>query len=388
MINVLHIGVSSTTGVFGGVEKFLMDYYSHIDHQKVHFDFLFCRENPLENYSNREVLSGSSINALHVLKDGDNSLSNYIKLYKAVCRELKVKKYDVVHVDTSLIPAQIACLIAAKRSGNRIRIAHSHSAGNLTTGNFLKRQLKAIVYKSCKSLIRGLATNYFACSEAAGLFLFGRKGIRSPKYKVIHNAIDVEKYRYNVEIRKKVREKIGTEERITVFGSVGRLDPVKNITYLVDVFYQYHMLDPDSELWIVGDGSERENIEKYIRDKGCDSSIKLLGERHDIPVLMQGFDIFLFTSLKEGLGIVAVEAQAAGLPVVAANTIPKETKITSNIKYLKLKEDKSGWVHAIEDILNSYTRVDIIQQLKDAEYDINHSAKELEDYYCMIVKER
>lgn len=387
MIRVLHIGVSSTSGVFGGVEKFLTDYYSHINHAKIRFDFLFCRENSLAKYNNQELLEGSKIKALHALKDCDNSLSSYRRLYKAVSKEIQVEDYNIVHVDTALIPAQIACLLAAKKNGIPIRIAHSHSAGNLTTGNLFKQKIKNVVYKGSKFFIRNLATDYFACSKEAGIFLFGENGVKSNRFRIIRNAIDPSPYRFNYQERKTIRDIEKINDSTVICGNVGRLDPVKNLRFLIDVFLQYHNSNEDSQLWIVGDGTEKERLENYIKMKNCSSYVKLLGERHNISEIMQAFDIFLFTSLKEGLGIVAIEAQAAGLPVLASDTIPQETNITKNIKYLNLDEGIEKWSSAITQTINSFQRTDEYDAIVESGYDIRQSAKELENFYIKKVKE-
>lgn len=388
MVRVLHIGVSSTSGVFGGVEKFLTDYYSHINHAEVRFDFLFCRGNSLAKYNNQELLEGSKIKALYALRDRDNSLSSYRRLYKAVSKEIQTEKYDIVHVNTALIPAQIACLLAAKKNGISIRIAHSHSAGNLTTGNLFKRKIKNIVYKGSKFFIRNLATDYFACSKEAGIFLFGKKGVKSNRFRIIKNAIDPSLYKFNYEERKRIRDIEKINDSTVICGNVGRLDPVKNLRFLIDVFLRYHKFNEDSQLWIVGDGEDREILENYIKVKDCSPYVKLFGEKHNISTIMQAFDIFLFPSLKEGLGIVAIEAQAAGLPVLASDTIPQETNITKNIKYLSLDEGIEKWSAAIGQSIDGFQRTDVYNAIVEAGYDISQSANELESFYIKKVKER
>lgn len=121
--------------------------------------------------------------------------------------------------------------------------------------------------------------------------------------------------------------------------------------------------------------------------KNCSSYVKLFGERHNINEIMQAFDIFLFTSLKEGLGIVAIEAQAAGLPVLASDNIPQETNITKNIKYLNLDEGVEKWSAAIRQTINDFQRTDVYDIIVESGYDIGQSAKELENFYIKKVKE-
>ena len=380
-IRVLHIGVSTEAGVFGGVEKYLIDYYSHINHDKVIFDFVFCRANSLARWNDKALLKDSHVMALHVLKDRDNSMNNYIELYKKIDRILKENNYEIIHINTSLVPAQVVCLIASKLNGYPIRIAHSHSAGNLVTGNKIKQAIKKIIYRMSRGVIRTLATDYFACSREAGTALFGSKGVESKKFHIIRNAIDTEKYRYDAKIREKIREKFGVNESTIIFGSVGRLDPVKNLFFLIDVFEGCHCLNNASQLWLVGAGFQRDTIMEYIKKKGLGDSIKMLGERNDVEMLMQGMDVFLFTSFKEGLGIVAIEAQAAGLPVYASDTIPNEAQITKLIKFVPLSEGSKKWAEIINRDIKGLIRKDMYEAVMKSGYDINATAKELEQFY-------
>jgi len=380
-IKVLHIGISSNSGFFGGVEKFMTDYYSHMDHSKFLFDFFLCRENSLISVADKDYMKDSSIKVLHVLKEKDNSLRHFYRLYKVVLFELKKTDYDIVHVDTSFAPVQIACLYAAKRSGIKIRIAHSHSSGRDSSGNYIKRLIKDFAYMLSKSFVRFLASDYFACSIQAGITLFGNKGIHSKRFRIIKNAIEAEKYRYNINQRCQIREENGVTEDAIIFGSVGRLDPLKCILFTIDVFEVFHRRNRNSELWIVGDGQQKDEIEDAVKKYNLADSIKMFGQRSDVANLMQGMDVLLFPSKHEGLGISAIEAQACGLPVFASDNIPKETAITSLIKYHSREEGVDNWANEIDQFINGYKRYDTYPEIVKFGYDINLAAKNLEMIY-------
>lgn len=380
-IKVLHIGISSESGVFGGVEKYMIDYYSHMDHTKVVFDFLFCRENSLVSVQECDYMRESKITALHVLRDKDNSLLDFYNLYKKVYSEISNENYDVIHVDTSFAPVQIACLWAAKKNKKRVRIAHAHSSGRNMSGNVVKKIFKNITYMMSKAVIRYLATDYFACSKKAGENLFGSKGVYSERFIIIKNAIEADKYIFNSVERKNIRDTYCISTENVVLGCVGRLDPVKNIPFTIDVFEKYHEINENSELWIIGDGAQKEELIKYINKKKLEEVIMLWGQRADISDLMQGMDVLLFPSLHEGLGIAAVEAQAAGLPVYASVNIPEETAVTNLIHFNSITEGATKWAYRIQKNLRLSSRRNTYQELLASGYDIYTAANELENIY-------
>ena len=206
-IKVLQIAIGD--GSFSGVTNFLCSYYSHFDRESVVFDFLYCRKSSLRLLQDKELLSQSEIYELHILKENSN-IRDYFKLYNKLRQILKRRQYDIVHINTGNIYVQACCICASRDI--KIRIAHSHSSQSYThKNNGFKEMLKKIL----------------AFPYVAGNYLFGKFGTDLSKFRIIHNAIDTIRYRFDILRRKEVREKEKILPDTLVFGHVGRMFKVK-----------------------------------------------------------------------------------------------------------------------------------------------------------------
>lgn len=313
----------------GGVEKMLLNYYSHIDHSKVIFDFCFYRKNTFgtvyEEFS--EVLKDSQIFELDAFKE-NSSFAGYIKTIPKVKKIIIENRYDIVHINAGRPPLLLFGLIASVLAGVKIRIVHSHS----TKGKDGRSNFANFVYdlgsSFTKYILCLLSSHLFGCSNDAGTYMFGNRAVKSTKYTPIHNAINVEPYRFCNDIRDKIRLENKINDNTLLFGHVGRFSAEKNHSFLLDVFCRIHEIEPNSKLWIVGDGDEKIkcSILNKINDLELNDSVKLLGSRKDVNCLDQAFDAMIFPSLYEGLSVVLVEAQVAALPVFASTNLSLEHK--------------------------------------------------------------
>lgn len=376
-VRVLQVTIGD--GNYGGVASFLFSYYSHIDQDKVHFDFLYCGENSLSSKVNTLVLKDSEITTFHCLKANNNGIQEYKALIQKLKEFFKDNRYDIVHINTSNVYVN-AC-VSFFASKNAICIAHSHNTkATGKYGNFIKKAFKSIVKELCRNYILKTDQYYFACSKAAGANLFGEKMLCSPKFKVIHNAIDISKYVFNPDTRMKYRN----SEKI-VFGYIGRLTKQKNPDFLIDVFKEIHQINKNTELWIIGEGELQGNIEKKISNLELNESTVLWGRREDIAQLMQAIDVFLLPSLYEGLSIAVIEAQASGLPVYASDSISIEHKVTDLIQFLPLKSGAKYWATKIvKDLPALGFRKDTRDEMVQAGYEINEAAMILEQLYISM----
>lgn len=378
-IKILQVTIGD--GSFGGVASFLYTYYSHMDHSKVHFDFLYCGENSMRSKEGDPVLERSTITTLHILKRNNNGFSEYRKLLPELKKIFNKNEYDIVHVNSGNL--FLNATVAFTLNGNSKYIAHSHNTqATIKYSSKLKSVIKSIIRKPCTNYIIKKADALFACSKAAGQNLFGSNGVNSDKFTLIHNAIDLSKYRYKPDVRARVRN---GEERFIV-GHVGRLTDQKNPLFIIDVFSDLHKLNANTVLWMIGEGELREMIEKKVASLGLGDCVDLMGRREDVAELMQAMDIFLFPSLYEGLSIVTIEAQAAGLPIFASDSISPEHKVTSQLTFLPLKEGSVMWATEINKALQSLFRHDTVDELLSAGYEIGDEAKKLERYYCSLCK--
>ena len=153
----------------------------------------------------------------------------------------------------------------------------------------------------------------------------------------------------------------------------------KNQSFLIDIFSIFAKSHIDSELWIIGDGEDKEKLMQKVHSLELDSKVKFMGIRNDVPNLMQAMDIFLFPSIFEGLGIALVEAQTEGLRVFASDqVIPQSVKITELLTFVSLEDNAEKWSEIIEKNLD-ISRENMKNELEYSEYNIKYAAKELEN---------
>lgn len=385
-IKILQVAHGMET--FGGVESFLLQYYQKIDKSKVKWDFLFCCNNTFEKYADSPIFDESKITALHALKTSGNTLKNYLELVKELNKYLECNDYDIIHINTTNVFLQFICAIGLKTKC--VRVAHSHSARAIMASPSLKDRIrltiKSIAEPILKVFIRKHNDYLFACSEVAGYSLFGKKGICSPKFKIIKNAIETDRYVFNLDKRLAIREKYNIDESINIYGTVGRLAESKNLLFMIDVFREIRKIDSGAVLWIIGEGPMRKAIEDRISDYGMGNCINLLGEQNNVADYLQAMDCFLFTTVYEGLGIVAIEAQASDLITVVSDAVPVEAKVTSRCKSIKLDKSASEWADEIIQMMN---KKEERKSSKDAlvrnGYDMFQAATTLCEIYQNIV---
>ncbi len=357
-IRVLQVVTQMTRG---GLETMLMNYDRHIDRSLVQFDFLEHRD-AVTDYDREIMELGGKIHRLPRL----NPLSpGYRKALDRFFAEHPEYRIVHVHLDCmSGIPLQYA-----KKNGVPVRIAHAHSSNEAKSAKYPIK----LLYKRC---IPKYATHLYACGEDAGRWMFG-----GHDYAVLNNAIDTNAFAFNPVIREKYRDALGVDQSTLLLGHVGRFHPIKNHVFLVDIFSELVKLRPESKLLLVGQG----DLEQAIRDKveALDLSDRIIfvGIRSDVNALMQAMDVFAFPSLFEGLGIVAVEAQAAGLPCVVSDRIPRECEKTQGlVTFLPLEAGVERWAEQILSVAQ-IERYDTSFQIKSNGFDIWENATELQEFY-------
>lgn len=306
----------------GGVESVVMNYYRHIDRNKIQFDFLIDEDSTNIPTEEIEKLGGKII-----LIPPYQKLPKYIKALKKI---FKNNKYKIVHSHISTL--SVFPLYAAKKAGIKVRIAHSHSTTNQK--EFLRNILKSIL----KIFSKRNATNYFACSEIAGRYLFGNKTFDDEKVVVIRNAIDLKEYSFDETARNDIREELSIKENDLVIGHAGRFVKTKNHAMLIEIFSKICKDIPDAKLLLIGEGPLLEKIKNKVSKMQLDSNVMFLGQRKDMNKIYSAIDQLILPSLYEGFGMVAIEAQACGLLVSASDKVPDEANM-GNITFNKTFDD-------------------------------------------------
>jgi glycosyltransferase involved in cell wall biosynthesis len=349
----------------GGAEAMIMNLYRTIDRSKVQFDFMVHTRETCDFDDEIRALGGR---IYHV---PSYTVINHFR-YKKEWNQFFAKhpEYKIIH--GHLYSTAAIYLKIAKRHGI-VAIAHSHNTS-------YDPGVKALLKKVLQYPIRYIADYYFACSEAAGKWLFGDTIIASERFQILRNAIETQRYIYDEVIRDELREEFQFNEKF-VIGHIGRFDPQKNHTFLIDVFQKVHKENPDTILLLIGTGKLRKKIEDKVRRLGLTDSVIFAGVRSDVNKLYQAMDIFLFPSNYEGLGVVVIEAQAAGLPCIVADTIPKEAFISDNIRALSLQDDLEVWKHYVLDYSNHIERKNQYKTIVESGYDVKSTSRFLEEFY-------
>jgi glycosyltransferase EpsF len=372
--NIYPIRVAQVIGKWlgGGVESVVMNYYRHIDRNKIQFDF-FCDEDSTNiPYEEIEKLGGKVILI--------PPYQNMFKYHKELKRKLKENNYKIVHSHINTL--SVFSLFSAKCAGVPVRIAHSHSTTNS------KEKGKNLVKQILRPFAKVFATDYMACSEFAGRWLFGNKTYNEGKVYLLNNAIDLDKFKYDEKIRKIKREELSIKDDTLVIGHIGRFVTQKNHTFLIDIFNEIHKKNNNSILLLAGQGP----LEKQIKDKvdllGLSDSVKFLGQRNDANELYQAFDVLCLPSLYEGLPVVGVEAQAAGLLCFFSDEMTKETKALNSTIFMSLSDSSKVWSNNIIVKYSKTKRKDTKKEMSLKKFNINEEANKLVNRYEKILKEK
>lgn len=374
-VHVLH--VVGNMGI-GGIETLIMNIYRNIDRTKVQFDFLI--HNPTEGeYADEIKRMGGKIYQMPVLRDKPHT---YYWRYFEYKRALK--KFFRVHSEIRIVhghmtnTASIYMPIAKKYGNVNCCIAHSHQS--IATKGF-----SGVVTNILQRNLWKTATDLFSCSEKASHWIYPENVIRRNEVKIIHNGIDIEKYRYSIERFKEERIKLGIDESTLVLGNVSRFNSVKNHSFMIDILEECIRFNSNTVLMLVGDGVLLDSIKKKVKQNGLEKNVYFMGLRSDVADIIQSFDVFILPSISEGLPVCAIEAQAAGLPIVASTGVTSETDITGNVTFLSLDHPSSEWAKKVIDINSSYKRIDTTEQVRKAGYDIKQTAQWLQDFYLSKV---
>lgn len=370
-VHVLH--VVGNMGI-GGIETLIMNIYRNIDRSKVQFDFLI--HNPTEGeYADEIKRMGGKIYRMPVLRDKPHTYYWRYFEYKRALKRFFSEHPEIEIVHGHMTNTAAIYMPIAKKYGNvKCCIAHSHQS--IATKGF-----SGVVTNILQRNLWKTATDLFSCSEKASHWIYPENVICRNEVKIIHNGIDIEKYRYSIERFKEERKKLEIDESTLVLGNVSRFNSVKNHSFMIDILEECIRFNPNTVLILVGDGVLLDSIKKKVKQNGLEKNVYFLGLRSDVADIIQAFDVFILPSISEGLPVCAIEAQAAGLPVVASTGVTGETDITGNVTFLSLDHPSSEWAQKIIDINSSFKRIDTAEHVSKAGYDIKQTAQWLQNFY-------
>lgn len=331
MVRILVFGMTENPG---GVESFLLNYYRHIDRNKMQWDFLCNSHDPVAYEDELLALGGR---CYHITaRSADRR--KYRQELEAVFKEHS-GEWDAIWVNVCSL-ANIDYLKIAKKYGIEKRIIHSHNSQNMDN------RLRGLLHKWNKRYIGKIATDFWACSEDAAKWFYSGETLQ--KAVIIHNAIDVERMRYDEAKRNAIRAKYGWQDKY-IIGNVGRLHFQKNQSFALDIFAEYHKKNQNALLVLVGQGEDERMLKDKAEKLGLKDSVFFAGLQSDIQAWLSCFDLFLFPSKFEGLGIAALEAQVNGLSTISSKkVIPAEVKMNENFCFVDLDAGAEVWSEQIE----------------------------------------
>ncbi|HIU70978.1 MAG TPA: glycosyltransferase [Candidatus Enterosoma merdigallinarum] len=323
-----------TKGVNGGVEAVVLNYCRHLSDS---FHFIFLIENESEIVNSKVI---NSIGGELVIVPPYKHLLEYTKFLKSFF--LSRKDIQVVHSNLSTM--SFLPLRTAKKCHIPIRISEAHSTDSKA------EKLRSVLKHIFRHLTNRYLTDKFACSILAGEFQYGHSEVNNNNVFILPNAIEISRFRFSIDQRLKTRHKLGLSESDFVIGHIGRFVSQKNHAFLINIMKQLN--NKQIKLLLLGEGEKENEIRELVNQLGLQSQVIFAGTTSHPEDYYSAFDLFCLPSLYEGLPVVAVEAQANGLPLLLADTITKECKILPTTFFLSIS-DISSWVNKISQSLSS-----------------------------------
>lgn len=349
----------------GGAETFVMNYMRHFNRDVIQYDFLVNRQEPGAYEEEIQDLGG------HIYRMSPmypQYFARYKREFRAFIREHP--EYRIIHSnleERSYFPLRIA-----SEEGVPVRIAHAHNV-------YRGVNPKMVFRDYFRSRLPPYVTDKFACSLQAGKWLFGNGVLSDRRFKIVRNAIEVDRYAYRPKVREDLRMRLSLGQRLVV-GNTGRLTGQKNQAFLMDVFSAVKKVRRDAVLLLVGEGELKRSLERKADELGIRSSVIFAGSVPDVEDYLQVMDVFVFPSLYEGLPLSMVEAQAAGLPCIASDRVPRSVKLTSSVSFLSLEDRPESWADKVLRSADS-KRCDRRDSVRQGGYDIRDAAPKLQDFY-------
>lgn len=351
--------------IMDGISSITLNYWENIRTENMHIDFAVPFV--IDSIKEKIELTDSKIYLIKGRK------RHPLKYMNKLAKIIKENKYDIVHTNGSSAMLVLE-MLAAKKAGCKIRIAHSHNTK--TNYPIIDKLLRPIFYKTY--------THAFACGEEAGKWLFGKR-----KFQIINNGRSIQKFQYNKETRKKIREKYNLQNQI-VLGHVGTFNYQKNHEYLIDVFSELiKNSDKKYKLILIGDGKFKNAIEEKVKKLNIQDKVVFVGKTNEVQNWLQAMDIMVFPSRFEGFPAVLVEWQIAGLPCIISDKITDKVKLTELVQFESIEKSPKEWVNKIKNIIiedREKNKVEILKQIKESGFDIEENGKELEEKYNSLLK--
>lgn len=348
----------------GGIESFLTSLLESIDMEGLEIDLIVNRKDPSIFDTRLDVCS---VNIIILTNKKEPFFINHLKFIQWIQKN----NYHAVHLNIyhgfSLIYLMYASIFKIP-----IRIAHSH---NNDLRKSSTKRIKMMVHTVSKYIFQGFATKRWACSKAAGNFLYHKKD-----FQVIKNGINVDTFVYEEDKRRNMRSTLQIESKF-VLGHVGRLVYQKNQSFLLDILSAIKQRGHPVTLLLVGEGEDRTSLEKKTEQLGLKDDVIFYHTSKEMQGLLSAMDVYVFPSIFEAFGITMIEAQANGLPVVCSSAIPLESRLTSRVQVLSLQDSAEVWAEVILSQRRDGNERAMREELSKKGYQMSRVVSEIKSSY-------
>lgn len=348
----------------GGVESFILNFFSEINLVEKYDKYIITHNKPSQNIKSKIENLGFKIFTVPSKKE------SFYRNIKSIDRIFKENRFDIVH--SHMAKSNFIIMKLAKKNGVPLRIAHSHQSMKIDNGP------KKNIHKLIQYMNRKYANKFVGCSEDALIYGFGKK-IFSNNYSslVLHNAINLERFSFNDLYRNQLRRKYNISDDEVLIGSIGRFTYQKNQQFLLEIINKLVKYSKKNKLLLIGEGELKDDYSEYIKNNKLEENIILESPQSDINRYYSAFDIFVFPSRFEGLGIVAIEAQANGLKCIVSKNIPKDVKQSDLIEFIDINSIEEWYDKLINIKKRTNRRID----LTSSDYNIKKEYKKLIEIY-------
>ena len=355
----------------GGKKNLIMEYFRHMDKEEMLMDIVCNDDSDAIPQEEIEALGGR-VHIVPSFKDLKGHTRELLRLFKR-------EEYDVVHAYNSTM--NLFPMWAAKKAGVKVRISESLSMA-------APGEWKTYVKYMLKPFAKMYATHYMSCGEDCGVFQFGQKAMDEGKIAIFKTAINTKFNAYDTELREKTRKQFKWEDKV-VYGFIGRFEPQKNPLFLIDIMGEIRNRQENAQFVIIGAGGLEDKMKAKIKEMGIEDSMAWLGRREDIQQFYNAFDAFLLPSIYEGLPVVGLESQSAGLPIFFSTAITPEAAACELGVFIDLKDGAAAWAEKIIPIVaeNMSKRRSHAKEVLEAGFDSNTEALRMQKFYIDALKE-
>ena len=353
----------------GGKRNLIMEYYRHIDRSKVQFDFI-CD-------SDSNGIPEEEIKALGGRVYKVAPYKHLVAHMKETYQILKENNYEIMHAFDNTL--NLFPMFVGKMAGVKVRISESISKGD-------KNEKKTIIKLALRPFSHWFANYYMANSVDCGIWQFGKRTYEKGKVSIFKTVINADANAFDANLREVTRKKFGWEDKV-IYGFIGRYVDQKNPLFLIDIFNEIAKKQENAKLVMIGFGELEAAMHEKIQQYGLQDRVEDLGRRDDIKQFYNAFDAFLLPSLYEGMPVVGIEAQCAGLPIFFSKNITEETTASSLAHYIGLDEPVDVWaeiiIHAVNE--NVPNRRSYADEIKKNGFDSQSEAMRMMNFYLSKV---